>query len=118
MLRVAFDQVKNALSQALTYLPDFNNLNAFEQGKIIDKTFKSVLKDLMQQFGMKPGVDYVDNLKENEPGTDFVALSKQADELITGLMEGNIIAVKGSVRTSKLGKEHEVKAYFRRKSVA
>lgn len=118
MSYVSFNQVKNALSQALTYLPDFSKLNAFEQGNIIDKTFKSVLKDLMQQFGMKPGFDYVDNLKDNEPGTDFVALSKPADELITGLMEGKIIAVNGSVRTSKLGKEYEVKAYFRRKSVA
>ena len=35
MLRVSFAQVKNALSQALTYLPDFSNLDAFEQGNII-----------------------------------------------------------------------------------
>ena len=67
---------------------------------------------------MKPGVDYVDNLKNNEPATDFVALSPQADELITGLMERKIIAVKGYVRISKLGRECEVKAYFRRKNVA
>ncbi len=51
-------------------------MNPFQKGTVIDLTFKSVLKDLMNQFWMKPGVDYVDNLKDNEPATDFVALSR------------------------------------------
>ncbi|BAZ21223.1 hypothetical protein NIES4073_21010 [Kalymmatonema gypsitolerans NIES-4073] len=84
----------------------------------IDLTFKSILKDLMTQFGMKPGIDYVDNLGDNEPATDFVALSENADQLITGLMEGKIIAISAYVATSKLGKQYEVKAYFRRKTAA
>lgn len=72
----------------------------------------------MTEFRMEPGIDYVDNLGDNEPATDFVALSQNADQLITGLMEGKIIAISGYVRTSKLGKEYEVKAHFRPKTAA
>ena len=81
-------------------------------GSFITQTFKSVLKDLMNQFGMRPGIDYVDNLKDNEPSTDFVALSKEADELIIGLMEGKIIAINGHVRKSRNGTEYQVKAHI------
>ena len=108
------DSVKNALSNALNALSDWSKRTNFDKGKIIDETFKSVLKDLMDQFGMKPGEDYVDNLKSNEPNTDFVALSEKADELIRGLMEGKIIVVKEHTRVSKSGNTHTVKAYFRR----
>ncbi|MBD0389577.1 MAG: hypothetical protein ICV54_24510 [Nostoc sp. C3-bin3] len=113
MLTFSISEVKNALSKALDYLPDFSQMNHFQKGKVIDLTFKSVLKDLMNQFKMKPGIDYVDSLGENEPATDFVALSQKADQLITGLMEGKIIAIDGYVAKSKLGKEYEVKAHFR-----
>lgn len=91
-------------------------MNPFQKGKVIDVTFKSLLKDLINQFGMKPGIDYVDNLRDNEPATDFVALSEKADQLITGLMQGKIIAINGYVAKSKLGKEYEVKAHFRRQT--
>lgn len=110
------NSVKNALSSALNALSDWANLTNFDKGKIIDETFKSVLKDLMDQFGMKPGKDYVDNLKSNEPNTDFVALSEQADELIRGLMEGKIIVISEHSRVSKLGNSYTVKAHFRRKA--
>ncbi|MBH8566787.1 hypothetical protein I8748_32350 [Nostoc sp. CENA67] len=118
MLSTPVHQIKNALAQALANLPDFNNMNPFQKGKVIDVAFKSILKDLMDQFGMKPGIDYVDDLGDTEPATDFVALSKRADELITGLMEGKIIAVSGYLAKSKTGREYEVKAYYKRKSVA
>lgn len=116
MLSLPIRSIKNALGEALKCLPDFEKLGPFAQGKIIDQTFKSVLKDLMNQFGMRPGIDYVDNLKDNEPSTDFVALSKKADELIIGLMEGRIIAINGHIRKSRNGTEYQVKAHFRRKA--
>jgi len=108
--------IKNALSQALECLPDWSRLNYFEKGIVIDKSFKTILKDLMKQFNMKPGVDYVDNLNDNEPITDFVALSKKADDLIQGLLTGKIVAISEHSRVSKLGKETSVKAHFRKKS--
>ena len=110
--------IKNALVKALERLPEFTKLTYLDKGKVVDLTFKSLLKDLMNQFGMKPGIDYVDNLKDNEPSTDFVALSERADQLITGLMDGKIIAIGGHVRKSKSGKEYEVKAYFRQKKAS
>jgi len=116
MLSLPAISIKNALKNALEHLPDFNQMNPFQKGTVIDLTFKSVLKDLMNQFGMKPGIDYVDNLKDNEPATDFVALSLRADELITGLMEGKIIAINGHVRKDKQGNPYQVKAYFRRRA--
>lgn len=108
--------IKNALSQALEYLPEWANLNPFDKGKVIDKSFKAILKDLMKQFNMQPGVDYVDNLNDNEPITDFVALSKKADDLIQGLLTGKIVAISEHSRVSKLGKDFSVKAHFRKKS--
>ncbi|MFB2894256.1 hypothetical protein ACE1CI_15205 [Aerosakkonemataceae cyanobacterium BLCC-F50] len=108
--------IKKALSQALEMLPDWKELNPFQKGTTIDKTFKSLMTDLMQQFGMKPGVDYVDNLKDNERCTDFVALSTKADDLIRGLLNGEIIAISQHSRVSKLGNEFTVNAYFRRRA--
>ncbi|MEB3279407.1 MAG: hypothetical protein VKK42_10865 [Lyngbya sp.] len=116
MWEISVSSIKNALSKALESLSDWKELNYFQKGQVIDNTFKSILKDLMNQFGMEPGIDYVDNLKPNEPCTDFVALSPRADELITGLMEGKIIAISGYIRTSKLGNQSSVKAHFRRKA--
>lgn len=116
MLSSSVGSIKNALSAALKSLPDFSRLSPFEKGKLIDQSFKSILKDLMNQFGMRPGIDYVDNLRDNEPSTDFVALTKQADDLITGLMEGKIVAISGHIRKSKNGVEYQVQAHFRKKS--
>lgn len=112
----SFGSIKTALSNALEYLPDWSDLTKFQKGHVIDKTFKSLLRDLMEQFGMKAGKDYVDNLKENEQSTDFVCLSAQADELLRGLMEGRIVAVKGHSKVSKLGNNFSVKPYFKKNS--
>lgn len=57
----------------------------------------------MKQFKMEPGVDYVDNLKDNEPIADFVALSKKADDLIQGLLTGKVVAI-GPVNDNSLQK--------------
>lgn len=116
MRSLSISSIKNALSAALKSLPDFSKLSPFEKGKLIDQSFKTILKDLMNQFGMRPGIDYVDNLRDNEPSTDFVALTKEADDLITGLMEGKIIAINGYVRKSKNGVEYQVQAHFRKKA--
>jgi len=67
----------------------------------------------MIQFRMEPGVDYVDNLKDNEQCTDFVALSGRADDLIQGLLTGKIVAISQHSRVSKLGNQFTVKAHFR-----
>jgi hypothetical protein len=116
MLSFSVSSVKNALCKALEYLPDFIQISHFQKGKVIDQTFKSILKDLMNQFGMTPGVDYVDNLRDNEPATDFVALSERADQLLRGLMDGKIIAISGYVRNDKVGNPYQVKAHFRKKA--
>ena len=116
MLSLPIGSIKNALSAALRSLPDFSKLTSFDKGKLIDQSFKTLLKDLMTQFGMRPGIDYVDNLRDNEPSTDFVALTKKADDLITGLMEGKIIAISGHIRKSRNGVEYQVQAHFRRKA--
>lgn len=116
MFSLPISSIKNALSVALKSLPDFTSLSPFEKGKLIDQSFKSILKDLMNQFGMRPGIDYVDNLRDNEPSTDFVALTKEADALITGLMEGKITAISGHIKKSKSGVEYKVQAHFRKKA--
>jgi|GEM_PF-1807886 len=105
--------IKNALGQALESLPTWKSLNPFEKGNVIDKSFKNIMKDLMEQFGLKPGIDYVDNLNSNEQCTDFVALSPKADDLITGLLSGKIVAISAHSRVSKLGNQYTVKAHFR-----
>lgn len=109
----SISSVKDGLIKALNCLSDFASISDFNKGKLIDKAFKWIVKDLMDQHGMEPGRDYVDNLNDNEPATDFVALSERADELLTGLMEGKIVAVSGHVRKSKLGNEFDVKPHFR-----
>ncbi|MFP4006768.1 MAG: hypothetical protein ACLFV6_02005 [Spirulinaceae cyanobacterium] len=116
MSHFGIGSLKTALSQALECLPDWRSLQPVEKGKVIDQSFKQLMKDLMNQFGMKPGVDYVDNLRDNEQISDFVALSKQADDLITGLMSKQIIAISTHKRVSKLGNQYVVKAHFRKKS--
>jgi hypothetical protein len=113
MWRWSIWELKDPLIDALNHAFEFASLSNFEKGKIIDKTFKSIVKDLMDQFGMRPGVDYVDNLNDNEPGTDFVALSEEADDLLRGIMEGRIVAISAHSRVSKLGNEFKVKAHFR-----
>jgi hypothetical protein len=105
--------IKKALSEALESLPDWRNLNPFQKGQEIDKSFKLILKDLMEQFKMKPGVDYVDKLGDTEPITDFVALSQKADDLLLGLLSGKIVAISEHSRISKLGNQFTVKAHFR-----
>ena len=113
MSKYGLSSIKNDLSKAFDCLPDWKNLNPLDKGKVIDKSFKALLKDLMKQFNMKPGVDYVNNLKDNEPITDFVALSKKADDLIQGLLTGKIVAISEHSKVSKLGKEFTVDAHFR-----
>ena len=80
MSHFSFRSIKLSLQTALEKLSGFNQLNYRDRGKVIDKSFKSILTDLMQQFGMKPNIDYEDNLRDNEPSTDFVALTKSADD--------------------------------------
>lgn len=114
MSHFGIGSLKDGFKQALEYLPDWRDLNPFEKGKVIDKSFKRLMKDLMNQFGMKPGIDYVDNLADNAPISDFVALSKQADDLLIGLMEGKIVAISAHTRVSKLGNEYVVRGHFRK----
>jgi hypothetical protein len=41
MLSLPVSSIKNALKNALEYLPDFNQMNPFQKGTVIDLTFKS-----------------------------------------------------------------------------
>ncbi|MDB9451770.1 hypothetical protein [Dolichospermum circinale] len=106
--------VKNAFSQALKSIPEFVNLNAFDKGKVIDANFKSLIKDLMKDFGMIAGEDYKDDLLDNEPAADFVILSERANNLMKDLLEGRITVVKEHSRVSKAGANCIVKAHFRK----
>lgn len=120
MLSFAIDRIKTALERALEALPDWNYLNQLERGTVIDKSFKSFLQDLMNQFGMEAGKDYEGNLAGNAKIADFVVLSERADDLIRGLLEGKIkaINVSGHFRTSKLGNSFEVQPHVRFQKVA
>lgn len=110
----SLNSIKNILINALDALPEWSDLTNPMKGKVIDQTFKSILKDLMDQFGMQPGKDYEDNLRDNEVATDFVTFTERADDLIRGLMNGKIIVIKEHNRVSKLGNTYTVKPHFRR----
>jgi hypothetical protein len=114
MFHVAISSVKNAFARTLQALPDFSNLNYLQLGDVVDKSFKSLMKDLMNQFGMQPGKDYLDTLNSNEPAADFVICSKEANELIKDLLEGRVIVVKEHTRVNKAGKVYTVKAHFKK----
>lgn len=114
MFNIAVNVVKNAFAKALQGLPEFNSFNHFQVGDIVDKSFKSLMKDLMEQFGMQPNKDYIDDLNNNEPGADFVICSLKANDLIKDLLEGRVIVVKEHTRVSKTGKTFIVKAHFKR----
>ena len=58
MFNIAVKTVKNALTRALKELPEFNSFNHFQVGGIVNKSFKSLMKDLMEQFGRQPNKDY------------------------------------------------------------
>ncbi|MGY6528851.1 MAG: hypothetical protein ACXITR_02875 [Cyanobacterium sp.] len=113
-LKQSIESVKNAFSQALQSIPEFLKLDAFEKGKVIDANFKSLVKDLMKDFGMIPGEDYEDNLRGNEPGADFVILSQKANNLMKDLLDGRITVVKEHTRISKIGNTYTVKAHYRK----
>lgn len=108
--------VKNAFSQALQSIPEFYSLNATDKGKVVDANFKSMLTDLMKQFGLIAGKDYKNNLRPNEPGADFVVYSKEANDLIKDLLNGKITVVREHSRVSSSGTAFIVKAHFRKLS--
>jgi hypothetical protein len=54
---------------------------------IVDRTFRSLFKDLMQHFGMSLGEDYID-IPENASSRDFVMVSEKAQKLLEALFEG------------------------------
>ena len=114
MFNLAIISAKRAFEEALRRLPEFNSFSHFQVGDIVDKSFKSLMKDLMDQFGMQPNKDYIDNLNSNEPAADFVICSLEANDLIKDLLEGRVIVVKEHTRVSKTGKTFIVKAHFKR----
>ncbi|MCT7967464.1 hypothetical protein NG799_14075 [Laspinema sp. D1] len=113
-LKDSIESIKNALFQALQSIDEFFNLDPTDKGKVVDANFKSMLKDLMDQFGMTPGEDYEDNLRSNEPGADFVIYSKEANDLVKDLLSGNITVVKKHTRVYKCGKTVLIDAHYRR----
>lgn len=58
MFNLAIKLAKRAFEKALQDLPEFKSLSHFQVGNIVDKSFKSLMKDLMDQFGMLPNKDY------------------------------------------------------------
>ncbi|KOR35632.1 hypothetical protein AM228_17060 [Planktothricoides sp. SR001] len=113
-LKQSIESVKNAFSQALQSIPEFLRLTDTEKGKVVDANFKSLVKDLMQDFGMIPGVDYKDDLRDNEPCADFVILSEKANNLMKDLLDGKITVVKEHTRVSKTGNTYTVNAHYRK----
>lgn len=110
----SIQSVKNAFFRALQSIPEFFDLYPTDKGKVVDANFKSMLRDLMDQFGMVPGEDYEDNLRPNEPGSDFVIYSEEANTLIKELLAGNVTVVKEHTRVYKSGKTVTVKAHFKK----
>lgn len=123
-LQDSIQSVKNAFFQALQSIDEFRKETATGKGDIVDANFKSMLKDLMDQFGMTPGVDYLDyrdndntdqdTLRPNEPGADFVIYSEEANNLLKDLLVGNITVVKEHTRVYKSGKIVTIDAHYRR----
>ena len=116
MLLLPINSVKGAFIRALQGLPDFQNFNSLEIGTIVDQIFKSLMNDLMQQFGMTPGEDYDNNLRSNEPTADFVIRSERANQIVKALLEGRVVVIKEHTRISKTGKQYQVSTHFRIKS--
>jgi hypothetical protein len=113
-LKDSVQSVKNAFLKALQSIEEFRELNAKEKGKVVDSNFKSMLKDLMNQFGMKPGIDYEDKLRPNEPCSDFVIYSEEANNLLKDLLAGNITVVCEHTRVFKSGKVITIDAHYRK----
>jgi hypothetical protein len=68
----------------------------------------------MKEFGMIPGEDYEDDIRNNEPGADFVILSERANNLMKDLLDGKITVVKEHTRVSKAGNTCTVSAHYRK----
>ncbi len=102
--------------QALKSLPDFGDLTQLDIGHIVDKTLKSMLRDFLLDYDMKPGEDFIDNLRDNEPSADFVVCSERANLLVKALMENRVSVVREHTRISKTGREYTVQAHFRVKN--
>lgn len=113
-IKDSIQSVKNAFFLALQSIDEFCKLDAKDKGKVVDANFKSMLRDLMDQFGMKPGIDYEDNLRPNEPGADFVIYSEEANNLIKDILAGNITVVREHTRVYKSGKTVIIDAHYRR----
>ncbi|MEM8642234.1 MAG: hypothetical protein AAGG51_25980 [Cyanobacteria bacterium P01_G01_bin.54] len=105
-----------SLRKAIQNIPGSHLWNNAQTGDVVDSTIKALLRDLLNQFGMQPDVDYVDNLSATERATDFVVLTTEADELITSLLEGKIVVVQAHTRKDSQGNVYAVKAHFRKKS--
>lgn len=89
-LKDSISSVKNAFLKALQSIPEFVSLTATEKGKVVYANFKALVKNFMEDFDMIPGVDYKDDLRDNEPGADFVILSERANYLMKNLLDGKI----------------------------
>ncbi|MFS0513329.1 hypothetical protein ACEYW6_01110 [Nostoc sp. UIC 10607] len=106
------ESTKRAFAKALQEIPEFCKLGILKKGDVIDKNFKSLMRDLMNQFGLKPGIDYEDELRDKEPASDFVIKSKEANDLIQDLLNGRIVVRKEHTRISKHGNQYTVNAHF------
>lgn len=112
----SISEVKGAFAKALEAIPGFHTLSALKKGDVVDKSFKILMEDLMKQFEMVSGQDYVENLRNNEPGADFVICSNSANELIKDLLEGRVIVVKEHTKFDENGNTVTIKPYFKRLS--
>jgi hypothetical protein len=55
----SIQKVKNAFLQALQSIPDFNELNATDKGKVVDANFKSMFLEMI----MKPIFDRMNRVQ-------------------------------------------------------
>lgn len=111
--KVSPEKVVTAFIKALQSVPDFARLHPTEVGNIVDDSVKSLFEDFMKSFGMKPNQDYVPpkDVPMNAPASDFIVLSKEANDLLECLLEGDIEVCKARLEENQRGKLVKVEAF-------
>ncbi|WP_373540266.1 hypothetical protein [Chamaesiphon sp.] len=109
---------KNAFLKALQQQPGFLDSGATDKGKIVDKKFKFIFTDVVEQLGYIANQDYESNLRSNEPGADFVVRNKEANDKLKSLISGEKKVIKEHTRISSSGKISTIKPHLRRSRTA
>jgi hypothetical protein len=108
----------NVFLKALQRQPEFIDLSATDKGKVVDKKFKFIMTEIMDQLGCVTSQDYENNLRSNEPGADFVVKNKEANDKLKSLISGEKKVIKEHTRIYSSGKISTIKSHLRRSRTA